>query len=79
MARALTKKDQDVNLYTRPAAAQHCFQTAQLSQDGLQQIVCGIFGLLLHFVAGALPAVPASYASHVLLDAATSTQRASAV
>src|ERR1700733_12250518 len=29
------------------AAAQQCFQTAQLSQDGLQQIVCGTFGLLL--------------------------------
>ena len=53
------------------AAAQQCFQTAQLSQGGLQQIVCGTFGLLLHFAAGALPAVPASYASHVLLDAAT--------
>jgi membrane-bound metal-dependent hydrolase YbcI (DUF457 family) len=52
-------------------AALQCFQTAQLSQNGLQQIVCGTFGLLLHFAAGALPAIPASYASHVLLDAAT--------
>ena len=52
-------------------AALQCFQTAQLSQNGLQQIVCGTFGLLLHFAVGALPAIPASYASHVLLDSAT--------
>jgi hypothetical protein len=52
-------------------AAQQCFQTAQLSQNGLQQMLCATFGLLFHFAAGALPAIPASYASHVLLDAAT--------
>ena len=53
------------------SAALNCFQTAQSSQNGLQQIVCGAFGLLFTFAAGALPAIPASYASHVLLDAAT--------
>ena len=52
-------------------AAQQCFQTAQLSQNGVQQIICGTLGLFRHSAAGALPAIPASYASHVLLDAAT--------
>lgn len=50
-------------------AAQECFRTAQTSPNGLQQFVCGAFGLLLHFAAGAVPAIPASYASHVILDA----------
>ena len=52
-------------------SARQCFQTAQASQDGLQQLVCSVVGVLLHFAAGAAPAVPASYAAHVMLDAAT--------
>jgi hypothetical protein len=51
--------------------AQACFQLAASTNDGLQQFVNVTAGLLLHVLAGAVPAIPASYVSHVVLDAAT--------
>src|SRR5579883_1727832 len=51
--------------------AQACFQLAADTNDGFQQFVNVAAGLCLHFLAGAVPAIPASYASHVALDAAS--------
>jgi hypothetical protein len=51
--------------------AQACFQLAATTNDGLQQFVNVAAGLLLHVVAGAVPAMPASYISHIALDACT--------
>ncbi len=51
--------------------AQACFQLAATTNDGFQRFVNVAAGLLLHVVAGAVPAVPASYVSHITLDACT--------
>jgi hypothetical protein len=51
--------------------AQACFQLAATTNDGLQQVVNIAAGLLMHVVAGAVPAVPASYLSHIALDASS--------
>jgi hypothetical protein len=51
--------------------AQACFQLAASTDDGVQQFVNVLAGLALHALAGAVPAVPASYISHVALDACT--------
>ena len=51
--------------------AQDCFEAAANSSDGLLQLLNIGIGLLLHCGAGAVPAIPASYASHVVLDAGT--------
>jgi membrane-bound metal-dependent hydrolase YbcI (DUF457 family) len=51
--------------------AQACFQLAATTNDGLQQFVNVAAGLLLHAAAGAVPAVPASYISHIALDASS--------
>ena len=51
--------------------AQVYFQQAASTNDGLQQFVNIAAGLLLHVIAGAVPAVPASYVSHIVLDAVT--------
>ena len=53
------------------AQAHACFQLAASTNDDLQQFVNVSAGLLLHVLAGAVPAVPASYVSHVTLDACT--------
>lgn len=51
--------------------AQECFQLAAATNDGIQQFVNVTAGLLLHVLAGAVPAVPSGYLSHVALDAGT--------
>lgn len=51
--------------------AQTCFQLAAGTNDGFQQFVNVAVGLFLHVLAGAVPAIPASYVSHVALDAAS--------
>ena len=52
-------------------AARECFLAARLTPNDLQQLLHHVMGLLLHFAAGAVPAVPAAYMSHVLADAGT--------
>jgi membrane-bound metal-dependent hydrolase YbcI (DUF457 family) len=49
--------------------AQGCFQLAASTEDGLQQFLNIAAGLLLHGAAGAVPAIAASYISHIALDA----------
>jgi hypothetical protein len=53
------------------ARAQEFFQFAVGTNDGVQQVANIAVGLLLHVIAGAVPSVPASYISHVALDAST--------
>ncbi len=56
---------------TLRSQAHACFQLAAGTNDGVQQFVNIAAGLLLHVLAGAVPAIPAAYLSHVALDAAT--------
>jgi hypothetical protein len=51
--------------------AQSCFQMAASTNDGIQQFVGVTAGLLLHVLAGAVPAIPVGYLSHVALDSAS--------
>jgi hypothetical protein len=53
------------------SSAQLCFQNANMSTNGLEQFINVALGLVLHVAAGAVPAIPASYISHIALDAAT--------
>lgn len=53
------------------SAGRECFQAVQSSSNGLQQLVFGTLGLVFHLAAGAVPAVPAGYLSHIALDAGT--------
>ena len=54
------------------AQAQERLEAAANSSNALLQLLNLGIGLLLHCGAGAVPAIPASYASHVVLDAGTS-------
>jgi len=51
--------------------AQIFFQQAANTNDGLESFLNYAAGFLLHMLAGAVPAVPASYLSHIALDAAS--------
>lgn len=53
------------------SAGRECFHAVQSSPSGLQRFALGAFGLMFHLAAGAVPAVPAGYLSHVALDAGT--------
>ena len=51
--------------------AQLCFQHAASIDNGPQQFLNVTVGVVLQMLAGAVPAIPAGYLSHVALDAAT--------
>jgi hypothetical protein len=53
------------------AQAQACFKLAAATNDGNQRFIIVLTGFALHALAGAVPAVPASYISHIALDACT--------
>lgn len=51
--------------------AQLYFQQAANTNDGIEQFVNIVASLLIHVAAGMVPAIPASYVSHIALDAVT--------
>ncbi len=51
------------------AAAAMCFRVAETSGNGFESFFNLVAGLSLHMLAGAVPAVPAAYLSHLALDA----------
>lgn len=64
------KQVESIQTYFRTQAYE-CFQLAASTEDGLQQFLNIVAGLLLHGAAGAVPAIAASYISHIALDAAS--------
>ena len=54
------------------SSAMECFAVAASSQNRAQRVANVSLGLLLHLVAGMVPAIPAAYLSHLALDATSS-------